>query len=163
MKYVKIFLITKNLLLRNYNLIDNTKISIEETLRTDYRIQNIEPLIVYESRIKKYSKIFKNIINKNKLPIDIYGLRIIYDIPNSNNLSNINYIGYNIMDIIHKNFEIYDINEIDDYIKYPKENGYRSLHTNIYYKKCIFEIQIRDKYMHYHTLYGNSSIYNNYK
>ena len=163
MKFVKFFLITKNLLLRNYNLIHNTKLSIEEAIKSDYRIQNIEPLIVYESRIKKHGKIFKNIINKDKLPIDIYGLRIIYDMPNSNNLSNMNYIGYSILDIIHKNFEIYDNNEVDDYIKFPKENGYKSLHTNIYYQKCIFEIQIRDIYMHYDTLYGNSSNYHNYK
>ena len=163
MKILKLFFITKNLLLRNYNLIHNTKFSIEKSLSSDYRIQNIEPLIVYESRIKKHSKIFKNIINKDKLPIDIYGIRIIYDIPNSNNLSNMNYIGYIILDIIHKNFEIYDNNVLDDYIKFPKENGYKSLHTNIYYEKCIFEIQIRDTYMHYHTLYGNSSNYYNYK
>ena len=93
------------------------------------------------------------------MPIDIYGLRIIYDIPGSDNYTNMNYIGYNILDIIHKNFQIYNNNEVDDYIKYPKENGYKSLHTNIYYKKCIFEIQIRDVYMHHHTLYGNSSNY----
>ena len=159
MKLLKYLFITKNLFIRNYNLIHNTKKSIKESILSDYRIKNIEPLIIYESRIKKHSKIFKNIINKEKLPIDIYGIRIIYDIPYSNNLSNMNYIGYSILDIIHKNFEIYDNNEIDDYIEYPKENGYKSLHTNIYYKKCIFEIQIRDIYMHYHTLYGNSSNY----
>jgi len=163
MNFLKLFFITKNLFMRNYNLIDNTKKSLEEVITSDYRIQNIEPLIVYESRIKKHSKIFKNIINKERLPIDIYGLRIIYDIPNSNNLSNMNYIGYSILDIIHKNFEIYDNNVLDDYIKFPKENGYKSLHTNIYYQKCIFEIQIRDVYMHHHTLYGNSSNYYNYK
>jgi (p)ppGpp synthase/HD superfamily hydrolase len=158
MKLIKYLFITKNLFMRNYNLIDNTKKSLEEVITSDYRIQNIEPLIVYESRIKKYGKIFKNIINKERLPIDIYGLRIIYDIPGSDNYTNMNYIGYNILDIIHKNFQIYN-NEVDDYIKYPKENGYKSLHTNIYYKKCIFEIQIRDVYMHHHTLYGNSSNY----
>lgn len=159
MKLIKYLFITKNLFIRNYNLIDNTKKSIEEVITSDYRIQNIQPLIVYESRIKKHAKILKNIINKDKLPIDIYGLRIIYDMPNFNNLSNMNYIGYTILDIIHKNFEIYDNNEIDDYIKFPKVNDYKSLHTNIYYQKCIFEIQIRDIYMHYHTLYGNSSNY----
>jgi (p)ppGpp synthase/HD superfamily hydrolase len=158
MKLIKYLFITKNLFMRNYNLIDNTKKSLEEVITSDYRIQNIEPIIVYESRIKKYGKIFKNIINKERLPIDIYGLRIIYDIPGSDNYTNMNYIGYNILDIIHKNFQIYN-NEVDDYIKYPKENGYKSLHTNIYYKKCIFEIQIRDVYMHHHTLYGNSSNY----
>jgi len=159
MKFLKFFFITKNLLLRNYNLIDNTKISIEKAIKNDDKIQNIEALIIYESRIKKYSKIFKNIINKEKIPIDIYGLRIIYDIPNSDNYTDMDHIGYYILDIIHKNFEIYNNEKVDDYIKYPKENGYKSLHTNIYYHKCIFEIQIRDKYMHYHTLYGNSSNY----
>jgi len=162
MKLFKKLFIIKNLLIRNYNLIDNTKKSIEEFIIKDESIKKIEPLIVYESRIKKHSKILKNIINKERLPLDIYGLRIIYDIPNSNNYSEMNYIGYKIFNIIHKNFEIYNNNEIDDYIKYPKENGYRSLHTNIYYQKCIFEIQIRDIYMHYDTLYGNSSNYYNY-
>jgi hypothetical protein len=81
MKLLKYLFITKNLFIRNYNLIHNVKNSIEESITTDYRIQNIEPLIVYESRIKKHSKIFKNIINKDKLPIDIYGLiPIIYQI-----------------------------------------------------------------------------------
>ena len=159
MKLLKYLFITKNLFMRNYNLIDNTKLSIENKLLQDNNIQNIAPLIVYESRIKKHAKIFRKIIKKEKLPIDIYGIRIIYDIPNSNKNSNMDYIGYSILNVIHKNFEIYDNNEYDDYIKNPKENGYKSLHTNIYHKKCIYEIQIRDIYMHYDTLYGNSSNY----
>ena len=159
MQLLKYFFITKNLLVRNYNLIHNAKYSIEDVLTSDYKVNSISPLIVYESRIKKHSKIFKKIITKEKLPIDIYGLRIIYDMPDSNINTNMDYIGYSILNAIHKNFEIYNNNEYDDYMKNPKENGYRSLHTNIYYKKCIFEIQIRDVYMHYDTLYGNSSNY----
>lgn len=159
MKLLKYLFITKNLLIRDYNLLHETKESIDSVINNDNNIQFHKPIIFYENRIKKQGKIFNNILKKDGLPIDIYGLRIIYDLPYSNNFSNINEIGYKILNSIHKNFEIFDNNEIDDYYSFPKENGYKSLHTNIYFNKCIFEIQIRDIYMHYDAIYGNSSNY----
>ncbi|GJD11559.1 GTP pyrophosphokinase [Galdieria sulphuraria] len=44
-----------------------------------------------------------------------------------------------------------------DFIKYPKLNGYRALHTTVILNKIPFEVQIRSEEMHYHAEYGNSA------
>ena len=54
---------------------------------------------------------------------------------------------YKVLGIIHRNFAA-KIGRFKDYISSPKPNGYRSIHTDIFFENKIFEIQIRSKAMH---------------
>ncbi len=54
---------------------------------------------------------------------------------------------YKILGIIHRNFSA-KIGRFKDYISSPKPNGYRSIHTDIFFENKIFEVQIRSKAMH---------------
>ena len=54
---------------------------------------------------------------------------------------------YKILGIIHRNFAA-KIGRFKDYISSPKPNGYRSIHTDIFFENKVFEIQIRSKAMH---------------
>lgn len=117
------------------------------------KILNYNCKIYYESRIKTLNKILYK-IKKNKLPNDIYGLRIIYTL--NNNKKNNNY-AYYIQKLIENNFLTLD-NYYDDYIQFPKKNNYQSIHMYIY-NEILMEIQIRDIYMHYNAVNGSASNY----
>jgi (p)ppGpp synthase/HD superfamily hydrolase len=81
---------------------------------------------------------YKKVTSLDKI-YDIRGIQILCD-----NVSDC----YNVLNIIHKNWN-YIPSEVDDYISKPKKNGYRSLHTVIYDSKGItFEIQIMTYEMH---------------
>ncbi len=61
---------------------------------------------------------------------------------------------YRTLGIIHKQYKPIS-EEIDDYIAKPKSNGYRSLHTTIFYEEDrMSEIQIRTEEMHKEAEYG---------
>lgn len=61
---------------------------------------------------------------------------------------------YKVLGIIHKHFKPIS-GEINDYIAKPKPNGYRSLHTTVFYdKENISEIQIRTEEMQKEAEYG---------
>ncbi len=49
---------------------------------------------------------------------------------------------YRVLDALHTEF-IPDLDRFKDYIKQPKPNGYRSLHTSIVWDKKAVEVQIR--------------------
>jgi len=76
--------------------------------------------------------------------LDVYALRIIVD-----NIQDC----YIILGIIHNNYKPL-LKKFKDYIALPKENGYRSIHTSVFYKNHIFEVQIRTKQMHQIAQYG---------
>lgn len=54
---------------------------------------------------------------------------------------------YNILGIIHLNFQPLS-SRFKDYIAVPKDNGYQTIHTSVFYKTAIFEVQIRTYEMH---------------
>ncbi|MBU0720193.1 RelA/SpoT family protein [bacterium] len=54
---------------------------------------------------------------------------------------------YNILGLIHLNFQPLS-SRFKDYIAVPKDNGYQTLHTSVFYKTAIFEVQIRTYDMH---------------
>ena len=61
---------------------------------------------------------------------------------------------YKVLGVIHKHWKPLP-NRIKDYIALPKPNGYRSLHTTVFFVQGkIVEIQIRTKKMHQHAEYG---------
>jgi len=54
---------------------------------------------------------------------------------------------YNILGLIHLHFQPLS-SRFKDYIAVPKDNGYRTIHTTVFYDTAIFEVQIRTYDMH---------------
>ncbi|MBD3824168.1 MAG: bifunctional (p)ppGpp synthetase/guanosine-3',5'-bis(diphosphate) 3'-pyrophosphohydrolase [Epsilonproteobacteria bacterium] len=54
---------------------------------------------------------------------------------------------YNILGLIHLNFQPLS-SRFKDYIAVPKDNGYQTIHTSVFYNTAIFEVQIRTYDMH---------------
>jgi len=54
---------------------------------------------------------------------------------------------YTILGLIHLHFQPLS-SRFKDYIAVPKDNGYQTIHTSVFYKTAIFEIQIRTYEMH---------------
>jgi len=54
---------------------------------------------------------------------------------------------YNILGLIHLNFQPLS-SRFKDYIAVAKDNGYQTIHTTVFHKTAIFEIQIRTFDMH---------------
>jgi len=63
---------------------------------------------------------------------------------------------YIVLGIVHKHWD-QDPEEFDDYIAKPKDNGYRSIQTSIYYRNIYLEVQIRTKEMHEFNEFGPAS------
>ena len=129
------------------------KNNVIELINNDILLSN-NCKIYYESRIKTFNKICYKFLYKNKIPNDIYGLRIIY---NLNNNSKNYYYAYYIENLIKTNYLTIDY-FYDDYIKFPKKNNYKSIHLYIL-NELIMEIQIRDIYMHINAVNGSASNY----
>jgi GTP pyrophosphokinase len=94
-------------------------------------------------RAKYFYSIYKKMKNKEKSfdeIFDLIGIRIITSTQDE---------CYAALNLIH-NLWPYKKTRLKDYIKYPKDNGYQSIHTTVYgpYNK-VLEIQIRDLKMHY--------------
>ena len=114
---------------------------------------NKDIIINYEKRIKSKERIIKKIQN-NRVPYDIYGLRIIYN--DSNNYHNYDF-AYTIKNILTSNFNTLDY-LYDDYIAKPKINNYQSLHVYVL-TNILLEIQIRNSFMHSVAINGSASNY----
>lgn len=54
---------------------------------------------------------------------------------------------YNLLGLIHLHFQPLS-SRFKDYIAVPKDNGYQTLHTTVFYNTAIFEVQIRTQEMH---------------
>ena len=54
---------------------------------------------------------------------------------------------YNILGLIHLHFQPLS-SRFKDYIAVAKDNGYQTIHTSVFYKTAIFEVQIRTYEMH---------------
>lgn len=91
-----------------------------------------------------YQKLLKHDMDFNKIH-DLVALRIIV-----NDIEGC----YKVLGIVHKHFKPIS-EEINDYIAKPKPNGYRSLHTTVFYNENkISEIQIRTAKMQKEAEYG---------
>ena len=151
-----VFLVCNFLNLSNTLLtINSNKITqvIDKELCCNNNNNNI--IINYESRIKSRERIIQK-IQKNKIPYDIYGLRIIYN--DSNNIYNSQF-AYTIKNILISNFNTLDF-LYDDYIANPKINNYQSLHIYVL-TNILIEIQIRNSFMHAIAINGSASNYYN--
>jgi GTP pyrophosphokinase len=54
---------------------------------------------------------------------------------------------YNVLGLIHLHFQPLS-SRFKDYIAVPKDNGYQTIHTTVFYNTAIFEVQIRTYDMH---------------
>ena len=153
-----VFLVCNFLNLSNTLLtINSNKITqvIDKELCCNNNNYNKNIIINYESRIKSRERIIQK-IQKNKIPYDIYGLRIIYN--DSNNIYNSQF-AYTIKNILTSNFNTLDF-LYDDYIANPKINNYQSLHIYVL-TNILIEIQIRNSFMHNVAINGSASNYYN--
>lgn len=124
------FLIWTDLLIKYESAIQeiSTKINI---LNNEFKmLHDYNPIEHIKTRIKKPKSIVQKLINKGLEPTaenimdnlkDIAGVRIICSFTEDI---------YSIFNILSKQDDI-NIIEVKDYIKNPKENGYRSLHAII--------------------------------
>lgn len=132
-------------------LIENVKEKYDE--RTSY-IEKAKPILnkaltdagieilKLDYRAKRYSSLYKKLLredmNIEKIH-DLIALRIV--VKNTEDC-------YAALGIIHNNWPPLP-NKIKDYIALPKPNGYRSLHTTVFFvDNKITEIQIRTEEMH---------------
>lgn len=98
-------------------------------------------------RIKHISSINNKIKNRH------VALKNIYDISAVRILVKSVSECYTALGIVHSSFVPVD-GRFKDYIAHPKPNGYKSLHTTVYYKDEFFEVQIRTFDMHEFAEYG---------
>ena len=98
-------------------------------------------------RVKHLSSIFNKLRNKN------CSLKNIYDISAVRILVNTVSECYMALGIVHANFVPVD-GRFKDYIAHPKPNGYKSIHTTVYFEDEFFEVQIRTYDMHDFAEYG---------
>ena len=106
------------------------------------------PLITFDYRLKNIYSLWKK-LKRNDMDIskitDLLALRLV-----TNNIENC----YRIIALINNHWKPVP-NKIKDYIKTPKYNGYRSLHTTIYSGgRDSVEIQIRTQKMHNEAEFG---------
>ena len=142
-------------IINNNNIVNfNANIAnIKELVTNDKSLYKNSININYEHRIKSQQRIIEK-LNKQRIPYDIYGLRIIYEDSLDINNSEIAYI---IKNILYTNFYTLDC-FYDDYIKYPKINNYQSLHVYIV-TNILIEVQIRNSLMHFNAINGTASNY----
>lgn len=100
-----------------------------------------------ESRIKRPYSIFLKMQSKGigiDEILDLLAIRVI----TSNDID-----CYKILGIIHLKLKPI-MSRFKDYISLPKENGYQTIHTTVFYETYIFEIQIRSIRMHNSAEFG---------
>lgn len=102
-------------------------------------------------RAKYFYSIYKKMKNKDRRfdeIFDLIGIRIITSTEQE---------CYAALNIIHALWP-HKKTRLKDYIKYPKDNGYQSIHTTVFgpYNKML-EIQIRDLKMHYEAEGGDAA------
>jgi GTP pyrophosphokinase len=60
---------------------------------------------------------------------------------------------YKALGLIHTHFKPL-VARFKDYVAIPKENGYQTIHTTVFFKSKIYEVQIRTNNMHKTAEYG---------
>ena len=125
--------------------------NIKNDLLRDKSISYYKTNIEIKYRIKKPEKILHKIKKKKKYPMDIIGLRIIYDSDNED-------ISFKILSNIERNHFVIP-KTYKNYINNKKINDYQSLHICIFYYIIPIEIQIRNSEMDHIINYGKPSNY----
>ncbi|MCS7200872.1 MAG: RelA/SpoT family protein [Patescibacteria group bacterium] len=128
--------------------LENIKFQIENEL-----IKNRVKFKEIQYRVKRPSSVYKKLQRKNfdfNQIYDLLALRIIVEKTEECYLT---------LGIVHSLFKPL-IHEFDDYIAFPKPNGYRGLHTTVIDSNGrILEIQIKTEKMHYQNEYGAAAYF----
>ena len=109
---------------------------IQKTENLMYENGFLKDEFLIKSRIKHYYSIYLKMQRKGisiEEVLDLLAIRIIVKKPIE---------CYNVLGLIHLNFRPL-ITRFKDYIALPKENGYQTIHTTVYDKESIIEVQIR--------------------
>lgn len=118
---------------------------VKDKILTALEEKNLKPVKI-ESRIKRISSIWKKFLKKKDIDkiYDIFALRIIVKTIEECYLA---------LGIVHQLFNpVFE--EFDDYISFPKPNGYQSIHTTVVWENEFIEIQIRTEAMHLYNEVG---------
>ena len=99
------------------------------------------------SRIKHYYSIYLKMQRKGINIDEVLDLQAIRIVVNSE------LDCYKILGLIHIEYKPL-IARFKDYVAIPKENGYKTIHTTIFYDSKIYEVQIRTFEMHNIAQYG---------
>ena len=89
-----------------------------------------------KSRIKHYFSIYQKTQRKGVSldeVLDLLAIRILIKEPLE---------CYSVLGILHRNFKPL-VGRFKDYVAIPKENGYQTIHTTLFFNNTIFEAQIR--------------------
>jgi RelA/SpoT family (p)ppGpp synthetase len=131
----------------------------KETLESKMRglKEQIEKLLLKNGFLEDEFKVFGRVKHKYSIylkmhkkgisideVLDLLALRILVKNPVDT---------YRALGIIHMNFKPLAF-RFKDYVSIAKENGYQTLHTTIFNKEAIFEVQIRTYEMHKTAEYG---------
>lgn len=124
--------------------------TVKETIFKALVAKGIYPLTI-EYRVKRISSIWKKFLKKKDIDkiYDVFALRVIVRTIEECYLT---------LGIIHQLFNpIFE--EFDDYIAFPKPNGYQSIHTTVVYENEFIEVQIRTEAMHLYNELGVASYF----
>ncbi|MDA7817405.1 RelA/SpoT family protein [Sulfurimonas sp.] len=118
--------------------LDDFKESINKILVKDgFCEDDFEILSRVKHRYSIYLKMQRKGVGIEEV-LDLLAVRIITDDPVK---------CYKILGLIHLHFQPLS-SRFKDYIAVPKDNGYQTLHTTVFYETAIFEVQIRTNNMH---------------
>ncbi|NMC51532.1 bifunctional (p)ppGpp synthetase/guanosine-3',5'-bis(diphosphate) 3'-pyrophosphohydrolase [Candidatus Kuenenbacteria bacterium] len=120
--------------------------TIIKKFKSELRESGLEEFNIY-GRAKRYYSLYQKLLRKD-MDIDrIYDLVAVRIIVNTTDEC------YRALGIIHSICKPMT-GRVKDYIAQPKPNGYRSLHTTVYYDNKIVEFQIRTKDMEAEAEWG---------
>ena len=121
--------------------------SLKPLIENELKNKNVN-LVKIEYRVKRISSIYKKLPRKN------YDLDKIYDLLAFRIIVKTVEDCYLTLGIVHSLFKPL-IHEFDDYIAFPKPNGYQSLHTTVITQEGKYiEFQIRTEEMHLYNEFG---------
>jgi guanosine-3',5'-bis(diphosphate) 3'-pyrophosphohydrolase len=115
----------------------------KELLRNDFLEKDFHITHRIKHKYSIYRKMQRKGINIDEV-LDLLALRIVVNTPLD---------VYKVLGIIHLNFRPLAF-RFKDYIASPKDNGYQTLHTTVFDKSAIFEVQIRTFAMDRTAEYG---------
>eukprot|EP00871_Galdieria_phlegrea_P003495 jgi/Galph1/4146/GphlegSOOS_G2854.1 len=136
-------------------VLEYVKSHTEQLLRSSSKVQRLVTKVTVHGRVKGLYSIYKKMKRGRRLKeiYDLLALRIIIE-PQNRNLEE--EACYKVVDNILERWNGVGT-RWKDFIKYPKPNGYRALHTTILIHRIPLEIQIRSREMHYHAEFGSSA------